>query len=193
MPEQVVQEPTQTPTQTASAEATSAKVEATTEQVEKHLEKIYKAIGELTEATKALANYIKASEEANRGLIEAVKSLKTELAEEVKKAITAGFEAAAAENKAGEKFKITGSPQVSETGEEVKYPPEQLRERGAEMLEKSREEIKKTIALTPRPEGGKFEGMGKNDSASELIRGILYGNLKPGEIPRRVREVMANV
>ena len=154
--------------------------------VESNIERMYKAIGELTEAVKAIATSIKSVEDTNRGLLEAVKGEISILKEEFKK-FTAGFSDATSAHKEQDKYPISGSPKKSETAEEVTYPPKELRERGAEMLEKSRTEFVKSVAV-PRPSGLANEGM-KRDGVAELVKGILYGGVKPGEIPQKVREV----
>jgi hypothetical protein len=156
------------------------------ELMEKYIEKMYKSIGELTEAVKALATHLKSVEDTQRGLIESVKGEIESLKGEVKK-LSAGFSEATAAHKEQDKYPITGKPKASETGEEVTYPPKDLRERGAEMLEKSRSEFVKSVT-TPRPAGIANEGVRK-DGVSELVKGILYGGVKPGEIPQKVREV----
>jgi len=154
--------------------------------VEKYIEKMYKSIGDLTEAVKALATHLKSVEDTQRGLIEAVKGEMESLRGEFRK-LSAGFGEAAAAHKEQDKYPTGGKPKASETGEEVTYPPKDLRERGAEMLEKSRTEFVKSVTA-PRPSGLANEGV-KRDGVSELVKGILYGGVKPGEIPRKVREV----
>ena len=157
--------------------------------IEGHLEKLYKAIGELTEATKAIATYIKSSEDTTRGLVEAVKAEIVGIKDEVKK-LAAGFDEATSAHKKQDKFPTSGKPKASETAEEVTYSPQGLRERGAEMLEKSRQEIVKSV-VAPRPTTANLEaGVGKKDSMSEIVKGILSGSIRPGEIPHKIREVM---
>jgi hypothetical protein len=156
------------------------------ELMEKYIEKMYKSIGELTEAVKALATHLKSVEDTQHGLIEAVKGEMESLRSEFKK-LSAGFGEATAAHKEQDKYPTTGKPKASETGEEVTYPPKDLRERGAEMLEKSRADFVKSVTV-PRPSGIANEGA-RRDGASELVKGILYGGVKPGEIPRKVREV----
>jgi hypothetical protein len=156
------------------------------ELMEKYIEKMYKSIGELTEAVKALATHLRSVEDTQRGLVEAVKGEIESLKGELKK-LSAGFSEAAAAHKEQDKYPTTGKPKASETGEEVTYPPKDLRERGAEMLEKSRADFVKSVTA-PRPSGIANEGV-RRDGVAELVKGILYGGVKPGEIPQKVREV----
>ena len=150
-----------------------------------HLEKLYKAIGELTEATKAIASYVKAGEEVTRGLFESLKGEIVGLREDVKK-LEAGFSAAASANKEQDKFPTGGKPKASETAEAVNYPPSELRERGAEMLEKAREDFVKSV-VAPRPTGA-TPNMG-TDKVSEIVKAILAGNVKPGQVSELLKEV----
>jgi hypothetical protein len=174
------------PIATPEDEKRPKKVDEDEDVMEENIERMYKAIGELTEAVKAIATGIKSVEDTNRGLLEAVKGEISTLKEEFKK-FTAGFSDATSAHKEQDKYPTSGSPKKSETSEEVTYPPKELRERGAEMLEKSRTEFVKSVT-TPRPSGLANEGV-KRDGVSELVKGILYGGVKPGEIPQKVREV----
>jgi hypothetical protein len=153
--------------------------------IDKHLERLYKAIGELTEATKAIASYVKAGEEVTRGLFEALKGELAGIREDLKK-LEAGFSAAASANKEQDKFPTTGKPKVSETAEQVNYPPSELRERGAERLEKKREEFVKSV-VAPRPTGAN-PNMG-TDKVSEIVKAILAGNVKSGQVAELLKEV----
>ena len=155
------------------------------EGIDKHLERLYKAIGELTEATKAIASYVKAGEEVTRGLFEALKGELAGIREDLKK-LEAGFSAAASAHKEQDKFPTTGKPKVSETAEQVNYPPSELRERGAEMLEKKREEFVKSV-VAPRPVVAN-PNMG-NDKVTEIVKAILAGNVKPGQVAEMLKEV----
>jgi hypothetical protein len=155
------------------------------EGIDKHLERLYKAIGELTEATKAIASYVKAGEEVTRGLFETLKGELEGIRADLKK-LEAGFGAAASANKEQDKFPTTGKPKVSETAEPVNYPPSELRERGAEMLEKKREEFVKSV-VAPRPTGAN-PNMG-TDKISELVKEILAGKVKPGQVAEILKEV----
>jgi hypothetical protein len=184
MPEHIEPEK---PVVEAPEERKPEKDEEEDEAVEKYIEKMYKSIGELTEAIKALATHLKSVEDTQRGLIEAVKGEMESLRGEVKK-LTAGFSEAVGAHKEQDKYPTAGKPKASETGEEVTYPPKDLRERGAEMLEKSRADFVKSVT-TPRPSGVANEGV-RRDGVSELVKGILYGGVKPGEIPQKVREVL---
>ena len=161
--------------------------EEETMEIEEHLEKLYKAIGELTDATRKIASAIKASEHTTRGLVEAMKSDIDSLKEEIRK-LTVGFDEAAATHKKQDKFPTTGKPETSETAEEVKYPPEGLRERGAQMLEKSREEIVKSV-MTPRPSSANTDIM-TGGAVADLVRDILQGKMKPGEVASKIKEVL---
>jgi hypothetical protein len=166
-------------------EAEEEMEEEVKEGVLKHLEKLYKAIGELTEATKAIASYVKASEEVTRGLFEALKGDLAGIRADLEK-LEAGFSAAASAHKEQDKFPTTGKPKVSETAEQVNYPPSELRERGAEMLEKKREEFVKSV-VAPRPTGAN-PNMG-TDKVTEIVKAILAGNVKPGQVAELLKEV----
>jgi hypothetical protein len=160
--------------------------------MDKHLSRIYKALGDMTEAVKELANFVKSSSEVQRGLEEAVKGLKSEVVE-LKKAVTIGFQSAASEHKKAEKFKTSGSPEA--VGEVVNIPESQLREPGAAMLvEKGIQDIKKSVASvvsSPRPEGLRSDVNVGGDKVSDLVKGILSGKLKSGEVVRKLREVVS--
>ena len=156
------------------------------EGIDKHLERLYKAIGELTEATKAIASYVKAGEEVTRGLFEALKGEIVGLREDLKK-LEAGFSAAASAHKEQDKFPTSGKPKVSETAEPVTYPPEELRERGAEMLEKMRSEFVKSV-VAPRPTVANPNA--STDKVGEIVKAILAGNVKPGQVSELLKEVM---
>jgi len=163
-----------------------AEEEEMNEGIDKHLERLYKAIGELTEATKAIAAYVKAGEEATKGLIEALKGELAGIREDLKK-LEAGFSAAASAHKEQDKFPTSGKPKVSETAEPVNYRPEDLRERGAEMLEKAREDFVKSV-VAPRPTVANPNMA--NDKVTEIVKAILAGNVKPGQVSALLKEVM---
>ena len=169
----------------ATEEEVETDEEEVKEGIDKHLERLYKAIGELTEATKAIASYVKAGEEATKGLIEALKGELAGIREDLKK-LEAGFSAAASAHKEQDKFPTSGKPKVSETAEHVNYRPEDLRERGAEMLEKAREDFVKSV-VAPRPTVAN-PNMG-NDKVTEIVKAILAGNVKPGQVAEMLKEV----
>ena len=190
MPEHEKVSPEQAPAVDETEEREEEEEEKVDKVVEKHLDRLYKAIGELTEATKAIASAIKASEDTTRGLVESMKGEIDTLKDELKK-LAAGFGEAASANKDQDKFPKTGKAKVSETAEEVTYKPEGLRERGAEMLEKSKQDIVKSSVMTPRPTVANTNVSSGSDKAVDLVKAILSGQVKPGEIPAKVREVMA--
>lgn len=173
------------PLKTTEPEEEETEGEETQEGIDKHLERLYRAIGELTEATKAIASYVKAGEEVTRGLFEALKGELAGIREDLKK-LEAGFSAAASAHKEQDKFPTSGKPKVSETAEEVRYPPAELRERGAEMLEKARDEFFKSV-VAPRPTGAN-PNMG-TDRVADIVKAILAGNVKPGQVAELLKEV----
>ena len=58
------------------------------------------------------------------------------------------------------------------------------------MLEKSRQEIVKSV-VAPRPTSANRNVATKSDVAADLVKAILSGGIKPGEIPAKLREVMS--
>jgi DNA repair exonuclease SbcCD ATPase subunit len=161
--------------------------------MEKHLSKIYKALGEMTDAVRELAGFVKSSSEVHRGVEEAIKSLSSRI-ENIEKVVTIGFESTAKENEKAEKFKNSGQPQA--VGDKVNIPANELREPGAEMLEKgiidiekSLEYIKKALSVS-RPDGLRVDAKVGGEGVDGLVKNILSGKVKIGEVPRLLKEVV---
>jgi len=177
---QEVPEEEQAPVQEGGA------VENTEMSVEDKLNEIYKALADLQAAVKDLATALSASAEVQRGLNETLNEVKGRV-ENLEKAVTVGTQAAASENIAEEKKKPT-APKPE--GEPVNVPPEGMKEPAEHLYQKGEVvEVKKNETITPRPDVEPTK-LGGEDEIKEVVKGILAGNVKPGQALDIVREVI---
>jgi len=156
--------------------------------VDEKLNEIYKAIADLQAAVKDLATALSASAEVQRGLNETLNEVKGKV-EELEKAVTVGTSAVARENIAEERKKPS-TPKPAETAEPVKVPTQDLKEPAEHLYEKGDVvEVKKNEAVTPRPDVG-VTTVGEGKEFKDVVKGILSGEIKPGQALNIVREVI---
>lgn len=150
-------------------------------ELDKKLDTVFKAISDLQVTIKDLATAISSGSEAQRGLEETMGEFKGEI-KELKEYVKAGVGTSAVteanEEQESQRSK-TKEPQTAEGGEEVEVNPKDVDE-PAEHLYKSQ---------TPRPvdANNKVE---KREDGSDVVKGVLEGKVKPGEIHREIKKRM---
>jgi len=160
----------------------------TSTSIDDKLNEIYKALADLQAAVKDLATALSASAEVQRGLSETLNEVKGKV-EELEKAVTVGTSAVARENIAEEKKKPT-APKPAEGAESVNVPPKEMKEPAEHLYEKGDiVDVKKNEAVTPRPDVG-VTTVGEDKEFKDVVKGILSGEIKPGQALDLVREVI---
>jgi len=158
--------------------------------VEDKLNTLFKAVSELQAAVKDLASAMGASAEATRGLKEALMGdFKASLLEDLKKVVTVGMPAAAAENKPEDKRpEATPTKKPEGVGEPVSAPPANIQEPSA-IYEKKGETVE--VVKTERP-SVEVKKSNLESPTADLIRGVLTGQVKGMNIVKKLREVSGN-
>jgi len=158
--------------------------------IEEKLNALFKALSELQAAVKDLASAMGASAEATRGLKEALLGdFKASLLEDLKKVVTVGMPAAAAEHKTEDKRpEPTPTKKPEAVGEPVSAPPANIQEPSA-IYEKKSEPVE--VVKTERPPV-EVKKSHIESPTSELIRGVLTGEIKGMNIVKKLREVVSH-
>lgn len=151
-------------------------------EVEELIDKMYKIVSDLGKAVESLATYVSAGKEAQRGLIEAVGKMgeKIDILTDRVEKLTIGLKEVFAEQKKGKYAEVGGeSPEGTGVGEvatigNVGAPVEKV-------------DVKKV--MTPKVPGV-VNKVGKESEINDVIRDIIHGKVKLGEVPSRVWEVI---
>lgn len=160
-------------------------------EVEELLDSIFKALADLQSAVKDLATATASGAEAQRGLEETLgkrleemeKRIGERWSEEFRK-FAVGVEHAAAESKAGDKLMPAAAKKPEAVGEKVEPGTSEV----AQAPYEKPEVVKGKVVETPRPSVEvKQPAAGATPEENEVIKKILSGQLKPGEVLQYVK------
>ena len=185
--DRVISMSTQSNSQPTSTPQADIKPETETG-LDDRLNPIFKAIADLQEAVKDLATAVTSSAEAQEGLEETLTqkmaSFEKDLGEYKK--FTVGFQAAAANNKASDRFGAIGTPSKSDTAKDTVTQEGGNSEPGFPMISKA--DIKKSI-MTPRPEVEIGTKMGERSGLQDIVKEVLEGRIKPYQAGKKAYEL----